>query len=193
MNLEAHVFARDMNIITLQRQDHERMERLLQSYEAHGPARLRIYSQIVDLVTTHAFAEETVLFPAARRLLRELDGVTHEIEAKHQRVNDLMVEMQRMKPGELDFEARAAELFSVLRADARQEEDVLLVRLAAETDERHLRSIGATWATARRTAPNRPHPHVSRRPPGNVLAGLPLALTDRVRNLVERLRHKRTA
>jgi hypothetical protein len=75
-----------------------------------------------------------------------------------------------------------------LRADAREEEDELLAALTAATDARHLNSIGATWAVARLTAPNRPHPRVSRRPPGNMLAGLPLSVIDRVRRLFERRR-----
>jgi hypothetical protein len=180
------VFSKPLNIVTLQRKDHERMERLLHRYEISSSAKARIYAQIVQLVTTHAFAEETVLFPAARRLLPPTDELTRDIESKHQQVNNLMIEMQGMQPGAAGFEDRAATLFSLLRADAREEEDQLLTALAGATDERHLRSIGATWAVARITAPNRPHPGVSRRPPGNVLAGLPLAIYDRVRKLFER-------
>ena len=176
------------NIVTLQRKDHARMEQLLRSYESHSADRFRLYAQIVQLVTTHAFAEETVLFPAARRLLPQSDSLTQDIEAKHQQVNELMIEMHALEPGEPGFEERAARLFGLLRADAREEEDVLLTALVAATDERHLQSIGATWAAARLTAPNRPHPRVSRRPPGNMLAGLPLALIDRARRLFERRR-----
>ncbi len=181
-----------LNIVALQRKDHERMEQLLRSYETATEGRARIYAQIVQLVTTHAFAEETVLFPAARRLLPPTDRLTEDIEHKHQQANELMDEMHEMQPGEAGFEARAATLFERLRADAREEEDELLKALARATDERHLRSIGAAWAAARFTAPNRPHPRVSRRPPWNMLAGLPLTLVDRGRRLFER-RHERRA
>jgi hypothetical protein len=40
----------------------------------------------------------------------------------------------------------------------------------------------------RRIAPTRAHPIVARRPPGNVLAALPLALLDRCRDAVDALR-----
>lgn len=174
-----------LNIIHMQRQDHARMERLLRAYETHSADRFRVYAQIVKLVTTHAFAEETVLFPAARRLL-PADELTLDIESKHQSINELMIEMQVLEPTEPGFEQRAASLFALLRADARQEEDVLLAKLLAAADERQLRSIGIAWAMARLTAPTRPHPRVSRRPPGNMLAGLPLAVIDRVRRMFER-------
>lgn len=179
------VFSNPLNIVTLQRSDHERMERLLHSYEIGGN-RARAYARIVRFVSTHAFAEENVLFPAARRLLPATDSLTHDIEGKHQQVKNLMIEMQGMAPGEAAFEDRAATLFALLRADAREEEDELLPRLAAATDERHLRSLGVAWAAARFTAPNRPNPSVSRRPPGSVLAGLPLAIYERVRRWLER-------
>jgi hypothetical protein len=164
------------------------MEQLLRRYETHSADRFRVYAQIVQLVTTHAFAEETVLFPAARRLLPPTDSLTGDIETKHQRINELMIEMQALEPGDAGFEERAAKLFALLRADAREEEDELLAALTAASDARHLNSIGATWAVARLTAPNRPHPRVSRRPPGNMLAGLPLSVIDRVRRLFERRR-----
>ena len=180
-----------LNIVSLQRKDHARMEELLRRYETHSSDRFRVYAKIVQLVTTHAFAEETVLFPAARRLLHPTDELTRDIEAKHQQINELMIEMQELEPGDAGFDGRAEKLFSRLRADAREEEDRLLTALAAATDERHLQSIGAAWAAARFTAPNRPHPRVSRRPPGNILAGLPLAIIDRARRLFERSERKR--
>jgi hemerythrin-like domain-containing protein len=179
----------DTNILTAMARDHARMEDLLQRYERGGAAaRRRVYGAIRDLVTTHAFAEETVLFPCARRVLADGEGMTAAIEREHQRANELMADMEDLDPGGPAFAQRAAELFRLLRTDARQEEDVLLPAMAAATSEAHLETIGATWTAARRTAPNRPHPAIPRRPPGNVLAGVPLAVTDRLRNLARTVR-----
>lgn len=176
------------DIVVLQRRDHARMERLLRQYErGTTTTKQRSYAHIVELVTKHAFAEETVLFPAARKALESAgERVTADIEAKHQRVNDLMVELEASEPGEASFERGTAELFALLRADAREEEDVLLVALAKHADRATMQHIGAAWATARATAPNRPHPKISRRPPGNLLAGLPLSIIDRVRKALAR-------
>jgi hypothetical protein len=41
------------------------------------------------------------------------------------------------------------------------------------------------WELVRGTAPTRPHPVVTRRPPGNVLAALPLTGIDRSRDTLE--------
>ncbi|MCW2528837.1 MAG: cation-binding protein, partial [Pseudonocardiales bacterium] len=49
-----------------------------------------------------------------------------------------------------------------------------------------LRRVGLRWEVVRRTAPTRPHAVVSRRPPGNVLAALPLTIVDRARDNADR-------
>jgi len=186
------MFARDMNIVSLQKRDHARLDALLHLYELGSTTqKSRAYSEILTLVTTHAFAEEIVLFPTARRALGHGEGqrLTADIEAKHQRINGLMAAMDAHLPGDPMFEAFAAELFPLLRADVRQEEDELLTGLSEVLDRQRLHAIGATWQAAKRIAPNRAHPGISRRPPGNLLAGIPLAVTDRVRRLVENLRH----
>jgi hypothetical protein len=185
------MFSSHVSITVLQKNDHRLMEQLMTGYEAASAASKRlIYGQLVELVTTHAFAEEVVLFPAARRVLTNADSLTRDIELTHQHVNELMVEMQPLEPGHPAFDKCAAQLFAILRTDVRKEEDLLLPALGAATDENQMRAIGALWATARRTAPNRPHPGISRRPPGNLLAGLALSITDRAKALLARLRRQ---
>jgi hypothetical protein len=62
---------------------------------------------------------------------------------------------------------------------------VLFPRLQAAVDAEELRRLGRRWAWMRRLSPTRPHPTVSRRPPGNALSGLPLTLLDRTRDVVD--------
>jgi hypothetical protein len=182
--------AAETNIVDLQRRDHEHLDELLQRYGTDDQtARPDTFRELVTLVTTHAFAEETVLFPAVRRIFGDGDGdaVTAGIEGEHQRINELLAELDGLEPGDEAFEARVNELFPLLRQDVRQEE-VLLARLSSEVAEGQLRAVGAAWAAAKRTAPNRAHPGIPRRPPGNLLAGLPLSLLDHARGFLARLR-----
>jgi hypothetical protein len=62
---------------------------------------------------------------------------------------------------------------------------VLLPRLQERLSPDQLRRIGLQWELVRRISPTRPHPTVSRRPPGNALAALPLSLLDRTRDVVD--------
>jgi hypothetical protein len=67
------------------------------------------------------------------------------------------------------------------------EEDELLPRLQQLLTPRELRLLGFQWELVRRVSPTRPHPLVSRRPPGQALSALPLTLLDRARDLLQRL------
>ncbi len=58
-------------------------------------------------------------------------------------------------------------------------------RLQERLDPAELRRLGRRWEVMRRISPTRPHPTVSRRPPGNALSGLPLSLLDRSRDAVD--------
>jgi hypothetical protein len=74
---------------------------------------------------------------------------------------------------------------AVLREDVRDEEDVLLAQLQERVDAAELRRLGRRWEAARRISPTRPHPTVARRPPGNAVSALPLALLDRSRDILD--------
>jgi hypothetical protein len=137
------------------------------------------------LVFPHAFAEETVLWPELRRTLPDGDELTLQVEKEHQEVNDLWAHVEQLAPGVWERREAIARLVEVLRQDVRDEEDVLLPRLQEAVTLRRLRVLGAAWEVVRRTAPTRPHPAVSRRPPGNALAAIPLSVLDRLRDLVD--------
>lgn len=177
------------SIVELQKRDHAYMNELFDRYN-NGADREGTFRELVSLVATHAFAEEEVLFPVARRVLAEGNPLTGDIEDKHQRINDLLREMETMTPTDSGFEARVEELFPILRSDAREEEDVLLPALSSTMSDAQLKELGAAWLAAKKTAPNRAHPHVSRRPPGNALSGLVLTPLDRIRGVIAKVRNR---
>ncbi|MFJ9598031.1 hemerythrin domain-containing protein [Streptomyces virginiae] len=176
------------SVLARQRRDHIELDRLMLLYEWPGlpvPTRQRALRELFQLTFSHAFAEETVLWPALRRLAADGEELTSQVEAEHQQINDLAVEIQSTDPQDPRHDELVATAFVLIRQDIRDEEDVLLPRLqeALERDPARLRRLGSAWETVRRTAPTRPHPAVSRRPPDNALAGLPLSAFDRLRDL----------
>lgn len=174
------------SVLVRQRQDHIELDRLLEQLAgATGAAQEEVLQRVNRLVFSHAFAEETVLWPAFRRLLPDGDALTLRIEREHQEVNELVVALERGGPDDPERAGRLARLAEVLREDVRDEEDVLFPRVQEEMDPADLRRLGWQWAVARRVSPTRPHPTVSRRPPGNALSGLPLTVLDRTRDLVD--------
>jgi hemerythrin superfamily protein len=179
------------SILTLQRNDHVRLARLMDRARATLPTGGATHQvalrAVARLVFTHAFAEEAVLFPAARRALPEGDPLSLRIEEDHQVVNELMARLDMSSADDPEHPERLERTFAVLDADVRTEEDELLPRLQEVMGPRQLRTIGRQWEFLRRTSPTRPHPVVSRRPPGQTLSALPLTVIDRSRDRLQQL------
>jgi hemerythrin superfamily protein len=181
------------SVLHRQRVDHARLHLLMrQAAERDGDAQQEVLTDVCRLVFPHAFAEESVLWPAARRALPDGPELTLRIEREHQQVNELVTRLERSRPGDPGRAELLERVFAVLDEDVRDEEDLLLPRLQEVLDPPALRRLGWSWELVRRVAPTRAHPVVARRPPGNVLAALPLSVIDRTRDRLDRLVHRRT-
>jgi hemerythrin superfamily protein len=181
------------SVLVRQRNDHERLEELLQRIPlTEGEDQQELLNRVSRLVFSHAFAEESVLWPALRRAVPDGDAVTERVEREHQEITERVAELERTPPGDPRRGALIEQVTDLLRNDVRDEEDELLPRLQDALDARQLRRLGVAWEAVRRTAPTRTHPIVSRRPPGNVLAALPLSAIDRVRDAVDHASRRAT-
>jgi hypothetical protein len=175
------------SILVRQRRDHARLDVLLDRIEVTtGDERDEALTEMCRLAFPHAFAEEAVVWPAARRVLPDAAELTLEVEQEHQEINEILAAVERSRAGDEGREELIARAIALLREDVRDEEDELLPRLQAALDERELRRLGLAWETVRRIAPTRSHPTVARRPPGNVLSALPLSAIDRTRDGLDR-------
>ncbi|MEV5427965.1 hemerythrin domain-containing protein [Streptomyces sp. NPDC052701] len=174
------------SILLRQRRDHAELDRLMNAYlaaDASDPYRERLWQDIVQLVFSHAFAEETVLWPVLRRVSPAGEELTTQVEQEHQAINELIAKVEKADRDDPRRAEWVDEAFGLIREDIRDEEDELLPRLRDALGDRQLRRIGATWEAVRRTAPTHPHPAVPRRPPGNAVLGIPLSGFDRLRDL----------
>jgi hemerythrin superfamily protein len=175
------------SVLARQRRDHQELDRLLHELAGTiGKAQQAVLRRINRLVFSHAFAEETVLWPVLRRVLPDGDALTLRVEEEHQEVNELVAELEDLELDDPRRPERLSRLAHVLREDVRDEEDVLFPQLQEKLDAGQLRRLGRQWSIARRISPTRPHPAVSRRPPGNALSGVPLTLLDRARDVLDR-------
>jgi hypothetical protein len=132
-----------------------------------------------------------VLWPAIRRALPDGHELTLQVEAEHQRINELVTRLEQLAPGTGKWRLLLNQIVPLLRQDVRDEEDILLPRLQQALGPDRMRLLGTQWAFVRAIAPTRSHPVISRRPPGNVLAALPLTILDRARDQIELRRYGR--
>ncbi|HEY8588029.1 MAG TPA: hemerythrin domain-containing protein [Naasia sp.] len=178
-----------ISVLTRQQSDHVALDDLLHrlgrsSHQEQLPILLELYR----LVFPHAFAEESVLWPVMRRVLPDGEELTLQVEQEHQEVNELVTRLERLELGTPERQAALDRLVEVLREDVRDEEDELFPRLQERVSVGRLRLLGLAWEVVRRIAPTRAHPIVARRPPGNVLAALPLTVLDRSRDRLDGIR-----
>ncbi|MFI9771222.1 hemerythrin domain-containing protein [Streptomyces sp. NPDC052415] len=172
------------SVLARQRRDHAEMDRLMDRYQTlpDGEDRERVLQTTVQLVFSHAFAEETVLWPAVRRSVPGGDELTSRVEEEHQQINHLVADIERLSPGSPEREEKVGRVFVLIRQDICDEEDLVLPRLQEALPAAQLRRLGTAWDTVRRSAPTHPHPVIPRRPPGNAVLGVPLSLYDRMRD-----------
>ncbi|TFV55826.1 hemerythrin domain-containing protein [Mycobacterium sp. PS03-16] len=181
------------SVLTRQKRDHIELDRLLHRIDASsGDERRGYLTDLCRLVFPHAFAEESVLWPAIRKLVPRGEALTLEIEQEHQEINELFTELEKLPPADPRHQELWGRIKSLLREDVRDEEDRLLPLLQDVADRRTLVQLGWAWEAVRRTAPTRPHPVVARRPPGNVVAAAPLTVLDRSRDQLDRVARRTT-
>ena len=174
------------SILARQKQDHVKLDVLLEELvRSSGVDQQTVLNRISRLVFPHAFAEETVLWPALRRVASSGEQLTLRVEKEHQEINHLATRLENLDLADDERPALLQRMVELLREDVRDEEDVLLPRLQSRLEHRQLRRLGRQWELVRRVAPTRPHPTVARRPPGNVLAALPLTMLDRTRDRLD--------
>ena len=174
------------SVLARQRRDHVELDALLQRLRATtGAEQDEVLTRVCRLVFSHAFAEESVLWPAVRRVLPDGEALTLQIEQEHQAINEVVTRLEDLPAGSPDRPALIEKMVDLLDDDVRGEEDELLPRLQEALDVATLRRLGRSWELVRRTSPTRPHPRVARRPPGNVVAALPLTVLDRSRDVLD--------
>ena len=174
------------SLLVKQRLDHAELDRRLETVAAtRGAEQDTALRALYRLTFPHAFAEESVMWPATRAALPDGEQLTLRNEEEHQEINEVAAGLERTSHDDPQRAVLVDRLIDLLRQDARDEEDLILPRLQAVLDRRRLRLLGTAWELVRRTAPTRPHPVVARRPPGNAVAALPLTLIDRTRDRLD--------
>lgn len=178
-----------LSVLARQKSDHIELDALLHRLDAAShEEQLPVLLELYRLVFPHAFAEESVLWPVMRRVLPDGEQLTLQVEQEHQEVNELVTSLETLALGTPDRQAALDRLAEVLREDVRDEEDELFPRLQQRVPQSRLRLLGLAWEVVRRVAPTRAHPIVARRPPGNVIAALPLSILDRSRDRLDGMR-----
>jgi hemerythrin-like domain-containing protein len=141
---------RDPSLIPLSRQHQHalalcvRLERALQAGAVDlGPWQLEVHQHYANEVQFHFAAEESILFPAARRF-SELAPVVGELSAEHERLRESFAHADQ---GTMD-QGKLATFAKLLSGHIRKEERQLFEAMQNRMGPEELKSLGSELARA---------------------------------------------
>jgi hemerythrin-like domain-containing protein len=140
-----------MDAIGLVRQDHRRVETLLDRFERtdrdDAEERAVLLAQLNDALRHHVDEEEAVLYPAFPR--SDGDLVARAI-AQHRRITTLAAELTAIPPTADGFQPKLRVLADQVRTHLDTEDATLLTALEAELDDPTLLDLGRRLENRRR-------------------------------------------
>lgn len=137
----------------------------------------------IELVR-HSVAEEMHLYPVVREHLENGDLLADKEIADHDRVEQLLKNLEGRDAEDSDLDRLVRELRTELTAHIQDEENNLFPQLRDGVHPFVLESLGKKVREAKEHAPTRPHPQAPSIPPANKLLAPGLGLVDRVRDYV---------
>ena len=169
-------------LVHLLLEDHRSAERRLDEFSKALPeARPELFWKLTDELVRHEVAEEVVVYPR----LRELPGGAKLAEpriAEQSEAEQQLARMEKLDASTPEFMAEFTDLKAAVLEHAKSEESEVFPRLAADVDGHELVMLGERYESAKRAAPNHPHPHAPDTPPANKIVGPVAALIDRIRD-----------
>ncbi len=150
-----------MDGIVLLKEDHKVVKRLFREFEqkhkkATPQAKRALVEKIIKELTTHAFIEETIFYPAARELVPETtDHVLESIE-EHHVVAWLLSELRHLDPSHETYDAKVAVLIESVEHHADEEEKEWFPEVRKALGRNRLAELGEQMAAAKPKAPADP-------------------------------------
>src|SRR5438270_5068214 len=193
---------RDMDAVTLLRNDHKTVEGLFKKFEKAGPnahkTKQDLVERIIEELSIHAAIEEQVLYPAAREAVPDASDEVLEALEEHHIVKWVLSELDGMDPEDERFTAKTTVLIENVRHHVEDEEGDLFPELRKAMKRKELEEMAQALEAAKKVAPTHPHPRAPDTPPGNIVAGAAAGALDKaqdtgkrtVRNVLARARGK---
>ena len=115
--------------------DHQRVNDLFQQYEQNRDpqGRQQLIAQVLPALELRMLLEDTVFYPAwAEETDEEGEALIEDALQDHQRVRDLMGELQACDPEDVEFDLLFHELLEFVLAQMSQEERALFPQAQAQ-------------------------------------------------------------
>ncbi|GAA4078959.1 hemerythrin domain-containing protein [Nonomuraea soli] len=173
------------DVVDLLLRQHALIRDLFDEVEQATPERRpEAFTRLVRLLAVHETAEEEVVHPWVRKLDGG-EGVVEDRLAEEHEAKQLLAQLDKDGPEAPDFLERLLLLRAAVSAHATSEERYEFNQLRAHTSAAQRRAMGAGVKAAEAMAPTHPHPGTESATK-NLLAGTPVAMMDRARDVIRR-------
>jgi hemerythrin superfamily protein len=172
------------DVIAVLRDDHQHVEELFKKVQDHAHFRNRrreLADQVIIELIRHMVAEEQYVYPIVRAAADGQAVVDHALAADAA-AEALMKQLEPLEPTDEFFDRTLIKLMALTRSHAADEEAQLFPRLAASCPPSELRELGEKVQARKSIRPTRPYPSAPMTPPGTLLVGPVLGLSDRLRD-----------
>ncbi|MDI1466094.1 hemerythrin domain-containing protein [Catellatospora sp. KI3] len=149
-----------MDAIALLKADHKVVEGLFKQFEkagdnAHATKR-KIVDQVIKELTTHAYIEESIFYPTARKAAPDTGEHVLESVEEHHVVAWMLSELRGMDPADERFDAKMAVLMENVRHHVEEEEKEWFPQVRKAIGRAELRELADRMEAAKADAPADP-------------------------------------
>lgn len=181
----------DRDVVDVLLEQHDQIRSLFAEVgQAQGEVKRELFQDLVRLLAVHETAEESIVHPVARRALEGGDQVVDQRLEEEDRAKKELAELYDLGVDHPEFNARLQALGDEIIAHATSEENEEFLRLRTTVDSGRLHRMAGAFEAAEAVAPTRPHRIAPESGAGNLLAGAPVAIFDRVRDAVRDWRQR---
>lgn len=120
------------DVITLLVKDHKEVKQMFEEFDSLSDrskvSKKKIASKICEALTIHAQVEEEILYPAARRVMKDKDLVDEAL-VEHASAKELIAHIEKMDPGEELYDAQLKVLSEQVEHHVEEEENKMFPQL----------------------------------------------------------------
>ncbi|MEU7825196.1 hemerythrin domain-containing protein [Catellatospora sp. NPDC049133] len=146
--------------ITMLKDDHKVVEKLFKEFEKAGDAayakKRKIVDQVIAELTTHAYIEESLFYPTARKAAPETGEHVLESVEEHHVVAWMLNELKNTDPRDERFDAKMTVLMENVRHHVKEEEQEWFPEVRKAMSRGDLKELGAKMEAAKSKAPSDP-------------------------------------
>ncbi|MBH0781786.1 hemerythrin domain-containing protein [Nocardia bovistercoris] len=180
---------RELDVVDILTAQHRQIRALLDRLRLDDRDTEQVFDDLVRLLTVHETAEEEVVHPLAGRARFGAERIVEPRLAEESAAKKALSELRELGVGHPEFPAKLAAFRDAVLTHAEHEEAEEFELLRRQYSARELRNMGRSVRRAEALAPTRPHPGTGVSALPNRVLGLPLAVLDRLRDVLRDRRH----